>query len=71
VIQEVDAELITDLQSRTELWRPMEGEHLRCGRVHNATTGVQLPRPCWLFARKFTERAGLRILEEHAALLGI
>ena len=71
VVQEVTPELVADLQTRTELWRPLEGEHLRCGRVRDAATGAELPRPCWLFARKFTERAGQRLLEEHAALLGI
>ena len=39
-----------------------------CGR---GRSGIELPRPCWLFARKFSERAGQRLLEEHAALLGI
>ena len=34
-------------------------------------SGFELPRPCWLFARKFSERAGQRLLVEHAALLGI
>jgi hypothetical protein len=71
VVQEVTPELVIDLQSRTELWRPLEGEHLRCGLERNASTGYDQARPCWLFARKFSERAGLRILEEHAALLGI
>ncbi len=70
-MQEVTAELVLDLQSRSELWRPLEGEHLRCGRERNASTGADQPRPCWLFGRKFTERAGLRLLEEHAQLLGI
>jgi hypothetical protein len=71
VVQEVTPELVLDLQSRTELWRPLEGEHLRCGLERNASTGYEQARPCWLFARKFSERAGQRILEEHAALLGI
>ena len=34
-------------------------------------SGSEMPRPCWLFARKFSERAGQRLLVEHTALLGI
>jgi hypothetical protein len=68
VVQEVDAQLLEDLRTRRELWRPLEGEHLRCGTFGNATAADL--RPCWLFARKFTQRAGLRMLEEHAQLLG-
>lgn len=71
VVQEADATLVRDLQTRSEIWRPMEGDHLRCGSWRNESTGFEEPRPCWLFARKFTERAAERLLEEHAALLGL
>ncbi len=71
VVQEVDEALVTDLQSRTSIYRPLEGEHLRCGHERNVTSGYDQPRPCWLFARKFTARSGERLLEEHAQLLGL
>jgi Core-2/I-Branching enzyme len=65
-VQEVDASLLEDLRARTELWRPLEGEHLRCG-----TWNGQERRPCWLFARKFTQRAAMRMLEDHSEMLGL
>ena len=47
VVQEVTPELVADLQSRAELWRPLEGEHLRCGRLRDNVTCVL---PCLLCA---------------------
>jgi len=55
VAQEASSALVRDLQARTEHWRPLGGERLRCGAWGGA------PRPCWLFARKFTQKSGERM----------
>jgi Core-2/I-Branching enzyme len=70
VVQETTSELVQDLQRRREFFRPAEGEHVRCAGprdapwlgpqdAHEADAGA----PCWLFARKFTEKAGHRLAE--------
>jgi hypothetical protein len=78
VAQEIDSQLITDLQTRREHSRPLEGQHVRCG---GPTAAPWLPpggareagagAPCWLFIRKLTPRAVERLLLEFAPLLGL
>jgi len=78
VVQEVTSELLVEMRGWREHFRPLEGVHSRCGGPREAPwlpPGAAREEgagaPCWLFARKFTQRAGERLLEEHAALLGL
>ena len=70
VVQETTAALVADLRERREFFRPAEGEHVRCsGPTEAPWLGPEEGRevgagaPCWLFARKFTEKAGGKLAE--------
>ena len=70
VAQEAGPELLREMRAQTEFVRPLEGDHVDCGRWRNASTGAEEARPCWLFARKFSPLAGERIASFAAEVLG-
>eukprot|EP00899_Mesostigma_viride_P014996 jgi/Mesvir1/23498/Mv22340-RA.1 len=54
VVQEAGRDLIQKLQNQTSFYRPLEKQNVEC-----QVGGRQAP--CWLFARKFSEKSGKRI----------
>lgn len=67
-VQEVDEGLIRELQGMTAA--PHPAEEVPCGTWADPDSGHEAPRPCWLFARKFTPRGAERILTFGEELLG-
>lgn len=68
-VQEVDEALVRELQGMRAA--PHPAEEVPCGEWDDPETGEPgAPRPCWLFARKFTPRGADRILTFSREVIG-
>lgn len=68
-VQEVDEALIRELHAMRAA--PHPAEEVGCGTWADPETGEEgAPRPCWLFARKFTPRGAERILTFSREVIG-